>query len=542
MPQRTRVSFLGVAHVAMADDHVEGLLDKIAQLQAQRDELIAANDTLVEAQHVLRAMTHQPTAGTGSGTSPADGALESKSRFARFVDEVTDKKDWKLEAQQLRTQLDALTASTDAALNASQLNVKLLQQTNRSLVEQKRSLQQPKNGAGAAATRSPDIRGTVDAAGQACCRCAVLEGKFRAAEEYAATLVAEAAEREAAYRVSLESLAHDKDVAEVRISELDMACGELRRALNEASHPPPANESEEDDADVDLDFDEFGETPKRALPSAEGSQQELLAVALSEVKAEKMRVAELQRKLKEAEAARMKAVATATESARVAFDDVKARADNAEERLEAALSERARLEERFLEQTAALEEARRNAADATTSFALDLKRKEAAVRQLQTTLTSMQSPRRGDSDLPDGLAISPVVPLRQWRVACQDQAVQVQFGSAGPSAPPVFSSASHVRTESAPTRLVPDTSPPKAAFARPTAASTSTTASASTGGKLGLKNLFLRARPNGAPTMAAAAGDADVQKLRKLLEDTLQENFLLAERVQALEAIRPPRG
>ena len=116
-------------HMSFQPGERESLVKRIEELQAVRDELVLANDRLVSSHNDVRALV----ARKGDAGTPPPDAADSKSRFMRFVGEVTEKKDWKVEAEALRERVDALTLVADASLEASQLNVRLLQESNRSL-------------------------------------------------------------------------------------------------------------------------------------------------------------------------------------------------------------------------------------------------------------------------------------------------------------------------------------------------------------------------------------------------------------------------
>lgn len=110
------------------------LMKRLAQLQQERDELVDANDRLTAAQarlvKTLSVQQHQAQQGH-SHNAHEDGS--AKSRFFKFVDDVKDKKDWKGEAEQLKAMLDSVTESNEAGAAATQLNLRLLQESNRSL-------------------------------------------------------------------------------------------------------------------------------------------------------------------------------------------------------------------------------------------------------------------------------------------------------------------------------------------------------------------------------------------------------------------------
>jgi hypothetical protein len=115
-----------LGHPTARDDE---LLQRLQQVQAERDAVVTANDQLGSALATLR----RSISVMSSATTSIVPETSAKDRFLRFVDEVRETKPHHSEADELRQLLAAANAASESEANATLLNVQLLQASNRQL-------------------------------------------------------------------------------------------------------------------------------------------------------------------------------------------------------------------------------------------------------------------------------------------------------------------------------------------------------------------------------------------------------------------------
>lgn len=131
VPQQAFVQGNVVSGTLVQPSDLEPTLRKV---QNERDEVLAANQRLIATIAHLR-QTLDGSLDTHQDGAPPVAAVGAKDRFLRFVDDVTEKKDWRAEAETLRRGYLALRKSSEVEVGALQLNVTLLQQHNREMSE-----------------------------------------------------------------------------------------------------------------------------------------------------------------------------------------------------------------------------------------------------------------------------------------------------------------------------------------------------------------------------------------------------------------------
>ncbi len=417
---------------------------RVAELQRERDELLMRVDELVEAHRELRVSAVAKPQTPPPQTGEADSV---RSRFSRFVDEVTDKTDWRAEALQLRQQLDASTKANEAALNAAQLNIRLLQEANRSMRNQARSA--PSAATAVSCDQCPQLRQQVNE----------LERRLRA-------MKSEDDEKEQAFQAALADALAQQAGLEEEIAALRQ---------NRPQQPPPAQEQ------------------------SASAERELAQVAMDELKQAKADAAAARRRLgeQEAECRRLQDELAATrangseEVARVSAD------------LEAARGEIDGLREQESALRHEIDAARAECRDATAAHEVELRKRDAALRELRALVAQRDI---------ESSRLSP--PSRDAAVQAVPKARDSVRPASGVSAAPE----PHGRT------------PAASAQAPPPSAGTPQRS-----GRLGGLRSWLGRSGAKADVHAAELHSAPMQKLRSVLQETLEENLRLAQRVEELE-------
>uniref|UniRef100_A0A7S1MFY7 Uncharacterized protein n=1 Tax=Neobodo designis TaxID=312471 RepID=A0A7S1MFY7_NEODS len=500
-----------------SDAGSDALVARIAELQTVRDELVDANDALIAAVGDMRKeLASRADAGHAS---PQHGAAENGvgSRFARFVGDMVEKRHGE------DTKADASRAAVDrgdaAALAASQLNVRLLQDALRKA--------QSSSAVGAVNSPRKETAATVPQCGE----CEAAARSAKASQEKCSQLEELLAAKVADFNDKIAHLTDSKHQADRTIEELVEKCRSLQQALEETAareradtSPKPAPKS----ADDDFNFDEFDapaatqETPPTRSPvgASEGdASRELLQVAFAEVKAQKATVESLRQELADMHAAAENSAAKHAEELALAEEQVSEANRSVAAQQDVAASLRSELEDARRSLTEAAEHVERLESD----HAQRLRQKDSALKELRAMLA-----RAEKSGTPPPLSAShsraPSVSTTAITVSTQTAPVHADptVGACNGEThtpKPLPAPAGSAAAATAPTQQQhPGTSPSKGTFGR-------------------FRGLFGGGASKSSATTAAELKSAPVQKLRSLLEETLQENMQLQARVAELERV-----